>query len=89
MPITSSTMAQARWAALKGLELVPGCEQCFRRRFLIAGAGNNRSELRRAMADLEAAAMIDLGEPEAVDNISGELLDLYSELDRALVAGTA
>ncbi len=81
-------LGTARWAALKGLELVPGCEQCFRRRFLIARAGNNRSELRRAMVDLEAAAMVDLGEPEAVDNISGDLLDLYHELDRALVAGT-
>ena len=82
-------LATARWAALKGLALVPGCEQCFRRRFLVAGAGNNRSELRRAMADLEAAAMVDLGEPEAVDSISGELLDLYNELDSALVAGNA
>jgi hypothetical protein len=82
-------LGTARWAALKGLELVPGCEQCFRRRFLIARAGNNRSELRRAMVDLEAAAMVDLGEPEAVDNISGDLLDLYHELDRALVAGTS
>jgi DNA-binding SARP family transcriptional activator len=82
-------LATARWAALKGLELVPGCEQCFKRRFLIAGAGNNRTELRRAMADLEASAMADLGEPEAVDTISGELLDLYHELDQALVAGSA
>ena len=82
-------LATARWAALKGLELVPGCEQCFKRRFLVAGAGNNRTELRRAMADLEASAMIDLGEPEAIDTISGELLDLYNELDRALVAGPA
>lgn len=79
----------ARWAALKGLELVPGCEQCFRRRFLVARAGNNRSELRRAMADLERTASIELGEPEAVDTISGELLDLYRELDQALVAGPA
>lgn len=79
----------ARWAALKGLELVPGCEQCFRRRFLVAGAGNNRSELRRAMADLERTASIEMGEPEAVDTISGELLNLYHELDQALVAGPA
>ena len=78
----------ARWAVLKGLELVPGCEQCFRRRFLIAGAGNNRSELRRAMADLERCVAADLGEPEALDAISAELLELYHELDRALVSGT-
>ena len=75
----------ARWSALKGLELVPGCEQCFRRRFLVAGAGHNRTELRRAMADLEASAAAELGEPEAIDTISGDLLDLYHELDQALV----
>ena len=85
MALDADDLATARWAALKGLELVPGCEQCFRRRFLIARAGNNRSELRRAMVDLEASAMIDLGEPEGVDLISGDLLDLYHELDSALV----
>jgi hypothetical protein len=37
------------------------------------------------MVDLEASAMIDLGEPEGVDLISGDLLDLYHELDSALV----
>lgn len=78
-------IATARWSALKGLELVPGCEQCFRRRFLVARADNNRTELRRAMADLERSATIDLGEPEAVDAISIDLLDLYHQLDRALV----
>jgi len=78
----------ARWAALKGLELVPGCEQCFRRRFLVASADNNRSELRRAMADLERSASLELGEPEAVDLISGDLLDLFHTLDRALVQGS-
>lgn len=78
-------VSTARWAALKGLELVPGCEQCFRRRFLVASADNNRTELRRAMADLERSAAVDLGEPEAVDIISGDLLDLYHQLDRALV----
>ena len=85
MALDADDLATARWAALKGLELVPGCEQCFRRRFLIARAGNNRSELRRAMVDLEASAMIDLGEPEGVDLISADLLDLYHELDSALV----
>lgn len=82
-------LATARWAALKGLEMVPGCEQCFRRRFLVARAGNNRTELRRAMADLERTAAAELGEPEAVDTISGDLLALYNELDQALVAGSA
>lgn len=82
-------VATARWSALKGLELVPGCEQCFRRRFLVARADNNRTELRRAMADLERSAAIDLGEPEAVDVISIDLLDLYHQLDRALVGGAS
>lgn len=78
-------VATARWSALKGLELVPGCEQCFRRRFLVARADNNRSELRRAMADLERSAALELGEPEAIDTISSDLLDLYHQLDSALV----
>jgi len=88
LAIEIGDLASARWAALKGLELVPGCEQCYRRRFLVAGAGNNRTELRRAMADLERTAAAELGEPEAVDSISDELLDLFQELDRALVAGS-
>jgi len=82
-------LKSARWAALKGLELVPGCEQCFRRRFLVASASSNRSELRRAMADLERSAAADLGEPEAIDCISGDLLDLFHELDQALVSGVS
>lgn len=80
-------LATARWAALKGLELVPGCEQCFRRRFLVASAGNNRQELRRAMADLERTTAAELGEPEAVDLISSDLRGLFDELDRSLMTG--
>ena len=82
-------LATARWASLKGLELVPGCEQCFRRRFLVAGAGSNRSELRRAMADLERVTAAELGEPEAIDMISSDLLELYHGLDQQLIAGSA
>jgi len=89
LALENNDLTTARWAALKGLELVPGCEQCFKRRFLVAEAGNNRSELRRAMTDLERSAAVDLGEPEAVDTISEELLDLYHQLDRALVAGSS
>jgi len=84
-----SDLATARWAALKGLELVPGCEQCFRRRFLVARAGNNRTELRRAMADLERVTAAELGEPEAFDMISEDLLALYHGLDQQLAAGSA
>lgn len=87
LALEADDLDTARWAALKGLELVPGCEQCFRRRFLVAGAGQNRSELRRAMADLERSAAADLGEPEGVDLISGDLLELYNQLDQTLVAG--
>ncbi|MEM7093979.1 MAG: hypothetical protein AAF567_13320 [Actinomycetota bacterium] len=80
-------LTSARVAVLKGLELVPGCEQCFRRRFLVAQAGNNRQELRRAMADLERTSAAELGEPEGVDYISRDLLSLFEEIDRKLVAG--
>lgn len=75
----------ARQAVRKGLELVPGCEECFRRRFLAAAQDENRDELRRAMADLERSSTADLGEPEGVDVISPELLALFAELDQRMV----
>jgi hypothetical protein len=79
--------AAARAAVRTGLRVVPGCEQCFRRRFLIAGADKNRQELRSAMADLERTAAAELGEPEGIDLISRDLLMLFEELDRDLIAG--
>jgi len=82
LAIEVGDLETARWAALKGLELGPGCEQCFRRRFLVASAGQNRSELRRAMADLERSAAAELGEPEGVDHI----LPGHSCVERFVVA---
>ena len=79
--------ATARSVVRTGLQVVPGCEQCFRRRFLIASADNNRQELRSAMADLERTAAAELGEPEGVDFISRDLLMLFEALDRDLIAG--
>ncbi len=76
----------ARSALLRGLELVPGCEQCFERRFRVAAAALNRSELHRSMRDLERAVCVHLGEPEGIDHVSPELLDLYQSFDRALLA---
>ena len=81
--------AAARAAVRVGLQVVPGCEQCFRRRFLIARGDNNRQELRSAMADLERTAAAELGEPEGVDFISRDLLLLFEELDRDLIAGSS
>lgn len=72
----------ARWAAFRGLSIIPGCEQCYRRRFLAAAVDNNRAELATAMAELQKLAAIDLGEPEASDAISPELVELYEELMR-------
>lgn len=74
--------ATARWAAFRGLTIVPGCEQCYRRRFLAASLDHNRSELSAAMVELQKMASLDQGEPEASDAISPELVELYEELMR-------
>lgn len=72
----------ARWAAFRGLSIIPGCEQCYRRRFLAAAVDKNRAELATAMAELQKLAAADMGEPESSDAISPELVELYEELMR-------
>lgn len=69
-----------REAVAVGLELIPGCEECYRRRFLVAAESGNRAELRKAMHDLERFLATDCDEPEASDLISANLLALFDEL---------
>ena len=71
---------EARWAALAGLKLIPDCESCFRRRFLAADLAGNRTELKRAMAELRRLVAIDVASPDASDLISPELEELYADL---------
>jgi len=44
--------ALARWACYRAHKVVPGCEQCYIRRFKIAQMMGDRSELQGAMAEL-------------------------------------
>lgn len=71
---------EARWAALVGLKLIPDCESCFRRRFLAADLAGNRTELKRAMAELRRLVAVDSSIPDASDLISPELEELYADL---------
>ncbi len=74
----------ARWSVWKGLLITPGCEQCYRRRFLIAYQTGRRSELQMAMRELKRI----LNEPEDSDDlkfeVSPELQELYQTLVKAL-----
>lgn len=76
--------AVARWAAAKGLSIIPGCEQCYRRRLLAAAADRNKSELVAAMGELQRHLAVDAGEPEAYDVVSPDLVDLYEDLLNSL-----
>jgi len=71
---------QARKAVMRGLSLIPGCEQCYERRFAVAAAEGSRAELRAAMAELQRGLEADLGEPEAGTVVSPHLLELYDWL---------
>ncbi len=86
--LEASDLAMARWATSRGLELMPGCEQCFRGRFRTAESAGNRTELRRAMADLERVSSADLGEVEGSDFVSPDLVELYHELERRLASAS-
>lgn len=73
----------ARWSVWKGLLITPGCEQCYRRRFLIAYQTGRRRELQMAMRELKRI----LNEPEDPDGlkfeVSPELQELYQTLAKA------
>ena len=72
----------ARWSVWKGLLITPGCEQCYRRRFLIAHQTGRRRELQRAMGELKRI-LADLEDPDDVKfEVSPELRELYQDLLR-------
>jgi len=72
----------ARAAAFRGLSVIPWCEGCYRRRFRVAAADGNRTELKSAMADLEAVLSADADEPEGSDLVGEQTLALYARLLR-------
>ena len=78
--LAAGDAGEARWAALAGLRLIPDCESCFRRRFLAADMVGNRTELKRAMAELRRLVAVDASLPDSSDLISPELEGLYADL---------
>lgn len=62
----------ARWACYRAHRVVPGCEQCYIRRFRIAQMLGDRSELQSAMAELRHSVSMEGG-----DTISPYLLNSY------------
>ena len=51
----------ARWACYQAHKVVPGCEQCYLRRFHVAHLDKNPSELRSAMAEMQQIIRVDDG----------------------------
>lgn len=51
----------ARWACYQAHKVVPGCEQCYMRRFQVAHLAGNPIELRSAMAELQQIIRADDG----------------------------
>ena len=51
----------ARWACYQAHKVVPGCEQCYLRRFQVAHLARNPIELRSAMSELQKIIRADDG----------------------------
>ena len=51
----------ARWACYQAHKVVPGCEQCYLRRFQVAHLAGNPIELRSAMSELQQIIRVDDG----------------------------
>ncbi len=51
----------ARWACYQAHKVVPGCEQCYLRRFYVAYLDRNPAELRSAMSELQQIIRVDDG----------------------------
>lgn len=70
----------ARWSVWKGLLITPGCEQCYKRKFLISYHTGHRRELQSTMGELKRI-LADLEEPGDVKfEVSSELQEFYREL---------
>lgn len=65
----------ARWACYQAHKVVPGCEQCYLRRFYAAYLDRNPTELRSAMAELQQIIRTDDG-----FNVSAAISQNYKQL---------
>ena len=65
----------ARWACYQAHKVVPGCEQCYLRRFHVAHLDKNPAELRSAMAELQQIIRVDDG-----FNVSTAISKSYKQL---------
>ncbi len=65
----------ARWACYQAHKVIPGCEQCYLRRFRVAYVERNRVELQSAMSEL-----LQIVSAEQGCQISSHMLDLYLQL---------
>lgn len=65
----------ARWACYQAHKVVPGCEQCYLRRFHVAHLDRNPAELRSAMAELQQIIRVDDG-----FNVSAAMSKSYKQL---------
>lgn len=71
---------RARWSIRKGLMVTPGCEECYRRRFLVAFGTGRDSELRESMRELRRALADPEGDDEMTFDVSPELQAMHREL---------
>ena len=71
----------ARWACYQAHKVVPGCEQCYLRRFQVAYLAGNPTELRSAMSELQQIIRTDDGfcVSTALTQSYNKLLDAMSE----------
>lgn len=65
----------ARWACYQAHKVIPGCEQCYLRRFRVAYMEKNRVELQSAMSELHQIVSAEQG-----CQISGHMLEIYLQL---------
>ncbi|MEQ8716411.1 MAG: LysM peptidoglycan-binding domain-containing protein [Acidimicrobiales bacterium] len=80
LAVEKGDLGVARWAVHQGQLVMPGCEDCYRRRLLIADAAGRPSELRATMAELQRVA-----ESEG-DVVAPDLVELYRDLRHSGVA---
>ncbi len=71
----------ARWACYQAHKVVPGCEQCYLRRFQVAHLAGNPTELRSAMSELQQIIRTDDGfcVSTVLTRSYNELLDAMSQ----------
>ncbi len=70
----------ARWGIQQGLLVTPGCEECYRRRFLVAHRTGRRSELQSSMWELKRV-LADTEDPDGSSyDVSPGLWRLYMNM---------